>query len=94
MTISIGIAAFPDDARDPIQLVEQADAALYAAKRTARKSCVPIPPERSRRRCSIETAPFHKSMLTEFRNKNRIFGFLERVSGHKAEFFSDARQFH
>jgi diguanylate cyclase (GGDEF)-like protein len=36
LTISIGIAAFPDDARDPIQLVEKADAALYAAKKSGR----------------------------------------------------------
>jgi diguanylate cyclase (GGDEF)-like protein len=36
ITISIGIAAFPDDARDPIQLVEMADSALYRAKRSGR----------------------------------------------------------
>ena len=32
MTISIGVAAFPDDARDPIELMEMADSALYRAK--------------------------------------------------------------
>jgi diguanylate cyclase (GGDEF)-like protein len=36
LTISIGIAAFPDDARDPIELIELADAALYRAKQTGR----------------------------------------------------------
>ncbi len=36
MTISIGVASFPDDARDPIELVEMADTALYRAKRNGR----------------------------------------------------------
>jgi two-component system cell cycle response regulator len=36
ITISIGVAAFPDDATDPIQLVELADSALYRAKRAGR----------------------------------------------------------
>jgi diguanylate cyclase (GGDEF)-like protein len=36
MTISVGVASFPEDARDPIQLVEMADSALYRAKRSGR----------------------------------------------------------
>jgi diguanylate cyclase (GGDEF)-like protein len=36
ITISIGVAAYPEDARDPIQLVEMADTALYRAKRNGR----------------------------------------------------------
>jgi diguanylate cyclase (GGDEF)-like protein len=36
ITISIGVAAFPDDASDPIELVELADSALYRAKRSGR----------------------------------------------------------
>src|SRR5712691_5706793 len=36
ITISVGIAAYPDDGRDPIQLVEMADSALYRAKRSGR----------------------------------------------------------
>ena len=36
ITISIGVAASPDDGRDPIQLVELADSALYRAKRSGR----------------------------------------------------------
>ena len=57
ITISIGVAAFPDDATDPIQLVELADSALYRAKRNGR-NCIcayrpslaaterPLPPRR------------------------------------------------
>lgn len=36
ITISVGVAAFPDDARDPIELIELADSALYRAKRSGR----------------------------------------------------------
>lgn len=36
ITISIGVAAFPDDARDPIELMEMADSALYRAKALGR----------------------------------------------------------
>jgi len=36
ITVSVGIASFPDDGRDPIQLVEMADSALYRAKRAGR----------------------------------------------------------
>ena len=36
MTISIGVAAYPDDARDPIELIEMADTALYHAKQSGR----------------------------------------------------------
>lgn len=44
ISISIGVAAFPDDARDPIQLVEKADAALYIAKRAGRNRVCPYQP--------------------------------------------------
>jgi diguanylate cyclase (GGDEF)-like protein len=36
ITISIGVATFPDDSTDPIELVEMADSALYHAKREGR----------------------------------------------------------
>ncbi|HVS20696.1 MAG TPA: GGDEF domain-containing protein [Pyrinomonadaceae bacterium] len=36
ITISVGVASFPVDGRDPIQLVELADSALYRAKRSGR----------------------------------------------------------
>lgn len=59
ITISIGVAAFPDDATDPIELVELADSALYRAKRNGRNQiCAyrpslaatekPLPPRRQR----------------------------------------------
>ncbi|MDQ3799841.1 MAG: GGDEF domain-containing protein [Acidobacteriota bacterium] len=36
ITISIGVASFPVDSSDPIELVEMADSALYRAKREGR----------------------------------------------------------
>jgi diguanylate cyclase (GGDEF)-like protein len=36
ITISIGVACFPTDSSDPIELVEHADSALYRAKREGR----------------------------------------------------------
>lgn len=36
ITISIGVAVFPNDSTDPIELVEMADSALYHAKREGR----------------------------------------------------------
>jgi diguanylate cyclase (GGDEF)-like protein len=36
ITISIGVASFPDDSSDPIELMEMADSALYHAKREGR----------------------------------------------------------
>jgi len=36
VTISIGVASFPDDSNDPIELIEMADSALYRAKREGR----------------------------------------------------------
>lgn len=58
ITISIGVAAYPDDATDPIHLVELADSALYRAKRSGRnRICAyrpslaitegPLPPRRA-----------------------------------------------
>ena len=36
LTISVGVASFPNDSSDPIELVEMADSALYRAKRMGR----------------------------------------------------------
>jgi two-component system cell cycle response regulator len=59
ITVSIGVASFPTDSSDPIELVEMADSALYRAKRqgrnlvaayrdvTASEMNAPIPPRRS-----------------------------------------------
>jgi diguanylate cyclase (GGDEF)-like protein len=40
VTLSMGIAAYPDDAREKHVLIEAADQALYAAKRGGRNRCV------------------------------------------------------
>ncbi len=41
VTISIGVAMFPDDAKDPQPLIEKADEALYKAKEAGRnKVCI------------------------------------------------------
>ena len=36
ITVSVGVASFPEDSSDPIELVEMADSALYRAKREGR----------------------------------------------------------
>ncbi len=36
ITMSVGVACFPNDSKDPIELVEMADSALYRAKREGR----------------------------------------------------------
>lgn len=43
ITMSIGIASFPDDARDRAALIERADAALYFAKESGRNRCISYP---------------------------------------------------
>ncbi len=40
-TVSIGVASFPKDSSDPIELVEMADSALYRAKREGRNIVAP-----------------------------------------------------
>jgi diguanylate cyclase (GGDEF)-like protein len=44
VTISVGVAAFPQDARDPIELMELADTALYRAKQTGRNRTIAYAP--------------------------------------------------
>jgi diguanylate cyclase (GGDEF)-like protein len=47
LTISIGVASFPDDANDADRLVRSADAALYEAKRGGRDCVVLASPTKS-----------------------------------------------
>jgi diguanylate cyclase (GGDEF)-like protein len=59
ITMSIGVASFPDDSSDPIELVEMADSALYRSKREGRNRVsayrdvtpeelnMPLPPRRA-----------------------------------------------
>ncbi len=42
VTISVGVATYPDDARDLPTLIDCADAALFAAKRKGRNAVVPF----------------------------------------------------
>ncbi len=43
VTMSIGIASFPDDGRERSLLIERADASLYFAKENGRNRCVSFP---------------------------------------------------
>lgn len=45
LTVSIGVAAFPQDAADAAELVERADAAMYAAKLAGRDRVEVVTPE-------------------------------------------------
>jgi diguanylate cyclase (GGDEF)-like protein len=44
VTISVGVACFPDDARDLATVIDCADAALFAAKRKGRDTVVAYAP--------------------------------------------------
>jgi hypothetical protein len=43
VTMSVGVAAFPDDGRDRATLIEHADHALYHAKHSGRNQVVTYP---------------------------------------------------
>ncbi|MBI5521683.1 MAG: diguanylate cyclase [Desulfarculus sp.] len=48
LTISLGVATFPDDAGDALDLIQRADQALYQAKRQGRNQVRAAHPERRR----------------------------------------------
>lgn len=43
LTVSVGVATFPEDAADPLELLNRADKALYQAKREGRNRIVAMP---------------------------------------------------
>lgn len=45
ITVSIGVAVFPEDAADPMSLIQAADRALYEAKRKGRNRVETLPAE-------------------------------------------------
>lgn len=47
LTVSIGVATYPDDAKDAELLVDAADIAMYAAKNQGRNQVVAFSPEMS-----------------------------------------------
>lgn len=57
-TVSIGLASFPDDARNPEMLIAKADAALYQAKRSGRNrvfaSGDPVPKKAGQQEATVE----------------------------------------
>ncbi len=48
LTISVGVATYPDDAQNALDLINRADQALYAAKRRGRDLVMAAKPERRR----------------------------------------------
>lgn len=57
ITVSIGVAGFPDDASDALGLIAKADQALYQAKHLGRNRVVGAEPDRRRHRRVPLTAP-------------------------------------
>lgn len=51
LTVSIGVAGFPYDARSGVELLEHADAALYLAKRTTRNCVMTYPVKQDKVSC-------------------------------------------
>jgi diguanylate cyclase (GGDEF)-like protein len=64
LTVSGGVATFPQDAADGLQLLEKSDQALYMAKREGRNRVVPI--SRDRRR--------HSRFSLQIQMDYRLFG--------------------
>lgn len=58
VTISVGVAAYPDDATDPIKLIELADSALYRAKRGGRNLVCAYSPSRVSSDKPLPSRPF------------------------------------
>lgn len=65
LTVSAGVACFPDDASQPDELLEKAAQALYAAKASGRNAVRPYNPERRRfLRFDLEPGRFEIEVLS------------------------------
>ncbi len=81
LTISIGIASFPDDADDPAKLKEMADQALYLAKEWGRNQVALVANGAWK-----PTAHLIKRAITTIYEKNRIVGNIIDALGHYNHF--------
>lgn len=78
LTVSVGVACFPDDARTPAELLERAAQALYAAKASGGNTVRPYHPERRRYlRFDLEPGRFEVEVLSA---ADREGGFASNLS--------------
>lgn len=72
ISLSIGVATFPDHAKTPAELIEQADRALYAAKRGGRNRVVSIEEVKDLPSASLQVAEDKKESAVSKPTLERI----------------------